>query len=593
MMKRSIPNRERAALFVWGVWLLMLLAALGFVWRYGSNVPYLDDWDIVPAMTSHQPVTASWLWSQHNEHRVPVPRIIDLALFWCIARDFRVGMYFNILMVGALAFSMIITAKRLRGRISYTDVFFPLLLLNWAQGLNFIWSWQTEFFLSTALAGIVLLIIVRSDERLRPAAAAATGVCLFLLALSGAHGVALLPALAIWLGYSAALCWRSEDSSARRDGLFILGISLLAILMVGLYFVGWERVPYHPTNPGLWGVLSTATQFFTMGFGSAIRSVWPLSGIAALCLLMFGLALLVIVFWNRPHDRIRASGLLMFLGAMASLALGLALGRDGFEPRYITLSVPVWCCIYFIAVIYHLPNANHKVGHVLQLILLLAACAALWPNTRFGSAFAKNLRSQFNSFELEMAAGSPSHRLINRYAEYLHPHHDIPNDYMPMLRQAGVGSFRFLRNDPVFQEVSLPLTPTGLNQVRWEGGIAYGTGNRPHLVFSLPEQQYVSGVRLKYTYKNADDTCPYVSLYWKRNNQGDFTKDQFRKYSPTGDRKNWCYGTWTRINEPETTLIFWICDTVSQLRIHPDFKPGVFKLSEIVLLRPAADLFFK
>ncbi len=589
MMKKLTLKRERATLFVWSVWLLMLLAAGGFVWRYGSNVPYLDDWDIVPTMTGHQPVTAGWLWSQHNEHRVPVPRIIDLALFWGIARDFRVGMYFNVLMAGALAFGLIIAAKRLRGWISYPDVFFPLLLLNWAQGLNFIWSWQTEFFLSTALAGVVLLIIARSGERLRPAAAAATGVCLVLLALSGAHGVALLPALAIWLGYSAAMRWRSDDPRARRDGLFILGISLLALLMVGLYFVGWERVPYHPTNPGLWGVLKTVTQFFTMGFGSAIRSVWPLSGIAALCLLMFGLALLVIVFWNRPQERIRASGLFMFLSAMASLALGLGLGRDGFEPRYITLSVPAWCCVYFIGVIYSRSNVGFKAGDVLQSVLLLAACATLWPNTRFGTAFAKNLRSQFNSFELELAAGAPPHRLINRYAEYLHPHHDIPNDYMPMLRRAGVGSFQFLRSDPVFREVSLPLTPTGLNQVRWEAGIAYGTGNRPHLVFRLPEQQYVSGVRLKYSYRNADGACPYVSLYWKQDNQDDFTKDRFRKYSPTGDRKNWCYGTWTRINEAETTLIFWICDTVSQLRIHPDFKPGVFKLSEVVLLRPPGE----
>jgi hypothetical protein len=105
----------------------------------------------------------------------------------------------------------------------------------------------------------------------------------------------------------------------------------------------------------------------------------------------------------------------------------------------------------------------------------------------------------------------------------------------------------------------------------------------------LPERQYVSGVRLKYSYGNADGTCPYVSLYWKRDDQDDFTIDRLRKYSPTGDRKNWCHGTWTRINEPETTLIFWICDTVSQLRIHPDFKPGVFKFSEVILLRPAGE----
>jgi hypothetical protein len=32
-----------ATAFVWAVWALMLLAALGFVARYGNNVPFWDD----------------------------------------------------------------------------------------------------------------------------------------------------------------------------------------------------------------------------------------------------------------------------------------------------------------------------------------------------------------------------------------------------------------------------------------------------------------------------------------------------------------------------------------------------------------------
>src|SRR5262249_12135622 len=58
------------ALFVYGIWTVMRLAGLAFVVKFGSNVPSWDEWDMVSTMTGEQPVTASWLWSQHNEHRV-------------------------------------------------------------------------------------------------------------------------------------------------------------------------------------------------------------------------------------------------------------------------------------------------------------------------------------------------------------------------------------------------------------------------------------------------------------------------------------------------------------------------------------------
>jgi hypothetical protein len=466
--------------------------------------------------------------------------------------------------------------------VSYTDIYFPLLLLNWGQGLNFIWSWQLEFFLSTALAGALLLIIVRIRAQFSKATAAAIGLCLILLTMCGAHGVALLPALALWLGFSGMLLWRSIDLGAKQDSLFIFGVCFLALLLVGLYFAGYQRVPYHPVRLNILGILQTVIQLFTMGFGPAVKSVWPFSGIGAFLLFLYSLAVLILVALRRPDERVRAAGLLMFLGAMTSLTLGLAFGRDGFEPRYITLSVPIWCCVYFTAEIY----GPTKASRALQLFLFSTVCVALGPNTRFGIDYAKNLRSQLGSFEREMVAGVPGYRLINRYGEYLHPHHDIPNSYMPMLRQSGVGGFRFLRDDPIFREIALPLAPTELNQVRWEDRVAHSTGNRPHLIFSLPEERYVSGIRIKYSYSNTDGTCPYIAVYWKRNDQGEFTKDRFRKYSPTGDRMNWCHGTWTQIDDPETTMIVWLGDTLSQLRIHPDFKPGILKLSEIVLLEP-------
>jgi hypothetical protein len=74
------PDRG-AALFVWITWVVMLLGVLTFVAKYATNVPLHDDWDgLVPVLNGDQPVTAAWLWSQHNEHRVPLPRLLLLAL---------------------------------------------------------------------------------------------------------------------------------------------------------------------------------------------------------------------------------------------------------------------------------------------------------------------------------------------------------------------------------------------------------------------------------------------------------------------------------------------------------------------------------
>ena len=157
---RSPVDGLGAPLFVWGVWAMMLLAALSFVVKYGSNLPVCDEWRYVPYATGEQPVTAELLWQQHNEHRIPLPKILYLALSRLTHCDYRAGMVLNVVALGALAFSMIRVARRLRGSMSYTDAFFPLVLLQLGQYENLLSSFQVVFVTSAILASIFLLIIV-------------------------------------------------------------------------------------------------------------------------------------------------------------------------------------------------------------------------------------------------------------------------------------------------------------------------------------------------------------------------------------------------------------------------------------------------
>src|SRR5262245_42872182 len=189
-----------AAVFVWGTWALMLLGNLTLVNMYTTNYPFSDELYMITEF-----LTPQWLWQQHAEHRVPLAKLIWLSSLRLTNYDFRVGNSISVLAVGAVAFAMIWTARRLRGWTSFSDCFFPLAFLNFGQSGNFLWWWVFNHILAPVLASCLLLIILLRGNQLTPRYGILTGVCLVLLSLSGPGGLPYALVLAIWLGYRAGL----------------------------------------------------------------------------------------------------------------------------------------------------------------------------------------------------------------------------------------------------------------------------------------------------------------------------------------------------------------------------------------------------
>jgi hypothetical protein len=582
----SIPasaTRSRAeAAVAWLVWAAMLVASLLFLARYASNVPSWDDWDMVPTLTGNQPVTWDWLWSQHNEHRVPLPRLIFLGLNRLMLTDMRVTMYFDVLIMAAVAAAMMLAAARLRGRPSAADAFFPLALLSLGQAANLLWGWQLQFFTSVALACVALLAIVRAGATLPlRRAAAVVGACALLLPLCGANGLGMAPALAAWPLALALLPGSWTGAPASRGDRLLLALGGGALVLTALYFIGWQPVPYHPRSRGIHQTVETAVRFVTIGIGPAARGGWPVSGLLPMAAFAASAGLLIRVWRDRPGERARAAGLLCFLGALASLAVGLGLGRDGFETRYVTLALPAWCAGYFAWSLY-----GGRAGAPARGALALAALALHPGNTAFGLHYARELRSQLGGFERDMAAGVPLHELLHRYGPWLHPHHDVPARYLPMLRRAGVGHYAALRQDSAMHAVPLDLHPVRATELAWLDSTARVAGPRPALLFRLPGNRLVTGIRLRYRYRSDDGTLPYIAMRWRKRGEPEFASDHFYKYSPTGDRANWERGTWDTIHDSATALTVWISDTVGEIQITPDFRPAVFRIDELSLIVP-------
>ena len=437
------------------------------------------------------------------------------------------------------------------------------------------------------------MVIARATTPPRLLPALVAGVCVVLLPLCGANGLGLVPALALWLGYAAILQWRVAAPAGRRTAIIVAALAAAALLLAGLYFVGYNAMPHFSLTHSRRAILKAAAQFLTMGFGPGVVGLsfdhrtpmffWPF-----VCAVVVGLFLvtgwmLVMTWWKQPDQRARAAGLLLFLGAIGSLALGLGLGRAAFETRYVTLSVPGLCAVYLAWTVY----GSYSLQKVVQTLLFATVLIVLLPNMSWGLRWAQYLKSNLAPFERDMKAGMPPYQLLQRYAS-LHQDNELMMDYMPMLRGAGVGAFRYLRDDPPFREIAVPLVPVEVRDAEWQDGVVRATKMYGSVTFTLPSDIRVAGIRLDYTYFNSNRVEPYLGLYWKSRDEVDFGEESHLNYYPIGDRANWRQGTWLREGNETTALHAWVDRSVGTVRVMA-IEKATFKIHKLVVLVPAND----
>jgi hypothetical protein len=146
------------------------------------------------------------------------------------------------------------------------------------------------------------------------------------------------------------------------------------------------------------------------------------------------------------------------------------------------------------------------------------------------------------------------------------------------LQQARIGSFRFLRDDPAAQELSLHVTPQEVHEMIWNHGTGQGTGPDPQLVFALPEPRRIYAIRLKccLNYGNTAPTPVAFHVSWRPSAS-----------SPARNETS----AWLDLDTgaEEKTLTILVNETIDRFCIHPDTKPCVFRLAEIVLAAPRTE----
>ncbi len=426
----------------------MTVSGVWLVAEYALTMPYGDEWTLLGAATGQQPLTLDWLWSQHNEHRLLLPKLIYLGLGQLSGFDFRAGPLFNVLALSGLSLLLMLAVRATRGHTRITDAVFPLALLHWGQYLNLLWGFQVTYVTSVILVGSLLTVIFRCNRQLSLRGAILTAFCLVALALGGLEGLIYVPPIACWLVIVGINRWQSGEPGGRSRGLLMVGLAVLPMVFVGLYFVDFNRSAPEAAWPGIVASVATSLQFLSNGLGPATKEIWPASGLLILAACTWSGWLLVRVYRNRPCERERTIGFLLFFAATVLLALAVGFGRAwmgpkaGFMPRYVTLAVPLLCFLYLLVETYPRPLLATRIRHT--FFILMCVTAAI--NARKGLRRAVLLEAPIVAVEEDVRAGIPPRSLAARHCEQrgLRAPEAVLAQQFETLRKARLGPYRDL-----------------------------------------------------------------------------------------------------------------------------------------------------
>lgn len=554
------------------VWAVMSALVFAYIWKYGRNFPYMEDWELVPTLSGATPFRLAWLFDQTGEHRYILAKAILYPL-WQITYDGRSSMVLSGLLLSAITLALIVTARRLRGHSSIADAFFPLALLHPGHAETLIFFIQLCFVLPVALFIVALLLIATGRWERQPPAAWTLALCVALLPLNGAIGLLLAPALVGWMAWVAI--------SRRAPAAF--GIAAVTTTVVSaLYFVGFHRPPtVFPFDRTVRGTLRTLVEVFSVGLGPGGAWLWPWSGIAIGGVFAVAAIALTVVATRRPDDRARALGLLACVTAVGLLVGGIVWGRTvigpgaGIPARYALLVAP-GLCVAFVALIVY--GRNPVTARLAQLALTACAAGLLWSNVEVGREYGRPRAASADVARERLAAGTPSAVVAARYAEGIYPNVEPLAAALEMLRAQGSGPFAGLVDagaSRLCQADTTPVQQTGLSDATLVDGRLECPGPDGFAIYALPELKDVCTVTVVYEFVSAVGSEASMQLYWSVDGTNAFEelrRNQTNRVDATPG---------------EHSVTFDVYDRLDRLRLDPDSHPCSIRVVRLELtVRP-------
>lgn len=401
MERRLVSHRSIAV----AAGILGAASLLFFVNTFGVNVPIADDWDHVKTSVhwhDHGMDVASLL-APHNVHCLAIPKLVNHATLKASGGNYRAVLFVNAL----LAIAMLGVVLAFMERFPLPNALFgalaaavTLLLTSWSQWQNWLWAFQTPWFLLPFVVVAAAVAIVRARSAWVAVAVAATAALIgpfcmangvfvgwalvppLLLRLAGEPrdrawqaGGAALVCIAVATAVAAALAGKSPEPSAGRLGAVLA--APLETIRLGLAVLGGPLDPRgafhgHKTLSTIAGGVSLA-----LGLAAAVAGVRSGRGSSAkdlgpgFALMVYGLASVAVVVMGRRsllmaspvESRYLTFAIAWHVGTLLSCGWLAAWRAPGWR---VVLAIASAACILQVAAslsLFHGHGVNMRLAH--------------------------------------------------------------------------------------------------------------------------------------------------------------------------------------------------------------------------------------
>ncbi len=341
----ELTPRARRVLYIVPAWcsFLFLLAMYG---RYSLNIPYYDQWELVPLLEKSFDGTLRFgdFWAQHNEHRLVFPRMLmmfmahfsDWNIYWELATNLVLAMSTWL----ALCFLIRKSGEQVHdGENNLLYMVTTLIVFSVSQWQNWFFGWQLQVFMN--VLAVVITLAGLTWQRNTTAGLVLAMVAAVVATYSFANGILLWPIGVLLL----VLQRRERRLEFRRE---IIGWSMLSVMVIVSYLYGYHTPSYHPP---LLEALSQPLQCILYLLAYLGQPLGNINLTLSICMGCLALMVWSVTLFQLLVSRVPTAPVLPWLG-MALYALGTAiitaLGRvdegldQALSSRYVTMANLLW-----------------------------------------------------------------------------------------------------------------------------------------------------------------------------------------------------------------------------------------------------------
>ncbi|MGA7413566.1 MAG: hypothetical protein WBW33_24035 [Bryobacteraceae bacterium] len=348
--------------------------------------PFGDEWWVITDIArGRNPLSLSWLWSQHNEHRIAIARIliwIDLFRFGGTNKSLFVEIFLvQILHLAVIAWAIEKWTGLDRPVRRTIQGLFAFCLFHPNQHENFTWAFQISFVMPFAITTTSFLLIAFYEEVRGMGRRGVTGAVIalapFIAALNMAGALAAGPVLLV------------TGVAKRLRPWLLVGVVIVFTISGGLYLVGHAPIDAsHPPGRAIYDSRGIWLYMLTY-FGASWTKLLPHKE-RIVAFVSFAAYFAFVGRALRRRESI--SNLEWFCLSECTFVLGVAfvtaLGRihlgpgQAFASRYQTAAMIYWASLCTLCMLYAVrrwPERFPLVQGALALVFLLSTLT--WGST--------------------------------------------------------------------------------------------------------------------------------------------------------------------------------------------------------------------